>query len=301
MKNMLAIIFTLLFITFSSYSSAGLIFTDGFESGNMSTTDADGFHWGQNNATSIVTTNPKCGGLSSGDSTAIYNNKAICNGPISGTNWTAKDGNNSLRFHFGAGKYMAEQRFTLGKHYPEIWLHYWIRVPVNFYQGTLNNKFLALWVDTYDSLGDVTWQTRPNPDNAGGATLVVQDGGVAHGEQFPTPFITYPDDQGRWMEIVAHVKVATTRTSNDGVIQLWRRWSGDKYYTKIHEKLNASVYEVGAPVQGISHGYIFGWANDPYKVSTNWLVDDFSIYDSYTTPKTASDGKRPAKNTLNFQ
>jgi hypothetical protein len=284
--------FIFLLVLFPVLSSAETLFNDSFESGDLSTTSADGFSWGNGYATSIVTNNPQCGGLNAGDPTAIYNGASICNGPIAGKDWAALDGNNSLRFRFASGREMSEQRFSLGKHYPDIWIKYNIRVPINFAQGSLNNKFLALWVDNYDSLGDVTWQTRPA--GGGSANLVFQDGGVAHGEEDPTAFITVPKDRGRWMEVIVHVKTATTSTSNDGVIQLWRKWYDDQYYTKIHEKLNARVNESGAPVQGISAGYVFGWANDPYDAETEWLLDNWSIYDTLETPETSKAPKKIA-------
>jgi len=278
MKNIKIILLVGFITTFSQSLLADMVLHDSFESGNMSTTDADGFGWEGNNATSIVTMNPKCNGLSKGDATVIYNNKTMCNGPISGRDWTAKDGNNSLRFRFGAGKNMSEQRFNLGVHYPDLWLRYFIRVPVNFSQGTLNNKFLALWTDTYDKQGTVTWDTRPDSNHDGGANLTYADGGTTHPETGATPFISVPKDRGRWMEILVHVKPATSATAHDGIIQLSRRWVGDKNFTKIHEKLNAIIYEPGVSTQGIAHGYLFGWANDPYKEDTEWLLDDLSVY-----------------------
>lgn len=262
---------------------ADVIFRDSFESGDMSTTNSDGFAWGRNNRTSIVTMNPQCGDLHPGDPTVIYNNKKICNGPIEGRNWQAYDGDNSLRFRYPAGENQTEQRFSLGTRYmPEFWMRYFIRVPDNFYQGTKNNKFLAIWVDTYDRPGDVTWQTRPAGN--GSANLVYQDGGVTSGETDPTPFISVPDDRGKWMEIIVHYKSASSRSASDGIIELYRKWVGKPNYEIIHRKTNANTFEVGSAKQGIHKGYFFGWANDPYDVDTEWLLDNVEIFDDLHFP-----------------
>ncbi|MCH2533290.1 MAG: hypothetical protein MK008_02485, partial [Bdellovibrionales bacterium] len=161
------------------------------------------------------------------------------------------------------------------KHYSDLLLSYWIRVPLNFTQGSLNNKFLSLWPETYDRKGTVTWQTRPNGND--GANLVVQDGGVTSGEVLSTPFISVPNDRGRWMQIVVRVKAASSSSSNDGIIQLYRRWEDQTSFQKLHDKSSANTWDTTSAEQGISQGYILGWANDAYSVDTEWLVDDFAV------------------------
>lgn len=241
------------------------IFVDSFESGDMSATNDHGFEWGRNNRTSIATAD-----------TVVYNNGTRENPINSDQNWDPKDGEHSLRFRYPAGEAMAEQRFNLGTHYEDVWVSYWIRIPLNFTQGSKNSKFLSLWPATYDRAGTVTWQTRPN--GAGGANLVYQDGGVTNGETDSTSFISVPDDRGRWMHVVAHVKASSGPHANDGTIQFFRRWEGEGSYTKIHEKLNANTWDDTSNVQGISEGYIMGWANDPYNQDTEWLLDEFAVH-----------------------
>ena len=264
------------------------VFFDSFESGDMSATNEDGFTWGGNNRTSVVT-----------EEAAVYNNRAIYNVPNGSPDWKPFEGEHSLRFRYAADSPMTEQRFDLGAHYKDIWIAYWTRVPVNFEHGSLNNKFLSVWPNTYDRAGTVTWQTRP--DGNGGAQLVYQDGGVTSGETGWSPFISYPDDQGRWMHVVARVKSASGPDSNDGIIQFFRRWEGETDYTKIHEKTNADTWDDSSSEQGISQGYIMGWANDPYDQNTEWFVDEFSIYTSNPIEEfisNNSDENRPNPPTL---
>lgn len=263
----------------TSQSAEPNLLRDGFESADMSTDagfNAAGFVWEQNNRTSVVTTEPACDGLVTGDPTVVFSNGPLCNGPIEGRDWTAREGDHSLRFRYPGGEEMSEQRFNFGDgHYPELWVRYWLRVPTAFTHGGANNKLLALWVDTYDIQGDVTWQTRP--DGAGGANVVYQDGGVTSGETDPTPFIAVPEDRGRWMQLAAHYASASSVDAHDGVIELYRRWDDETEWTLLHQKLDADTFEIGSAEQGIGRGYFMGWANDPYDSDTEWLLDDVEM------------------------
>lgn len=252
-------------LTLANTAHAETVFMDSFESGDMSASNAAGFNWGSNNRTSVVT-----------EQGVVYSNGEKDVSIPSGRNWEPKHEDHSLRFRYAAGKYMSEQRFDLGKHYNDIWLSYWIRVPVNFTQGSLNSKFLSIWPQEYDRAGTITWQTRPN--GTGGANIVYQDGGVTSGEVGSTQFISVPADRGRWMHIVARAKAASGPNSNDGVIQFYRRWEEQDSYTKIHEKTNADTWDDSSSQQGISQGYILGWANDAYDSDTEWLVDQFAVH-----------------------
>ncbi|MBS8230993.1 hypothetical protein [Marinobacter salarius] len=243
------------------------VFLDSFESGDMSSTNSQGFDWGRNNRTSVVT-----------EEAAVYNNGEIYNIPSGDPDWSPKTGDHSLRFRYSSGQPMTEQRFDLGAHYRDVWIAYWIRVPNNFVQGSLNSKFLSVWPETYDREGTVTWNTRPN--GRGGSNLLVSDGGVVRGEDLSTPFIEVPGDRGRWMHVVARLKSASGPNAHDGIIQLYRRWEGDDSYTVIHDKRTADTWDNTTGTQGISQGYILGWANDPYSNDTEWLLDDFSVHTS---------------------
>ena len=255
---------TALTLALAAAAHAETVFTDSFESGDMSATNSHGFNWGKNNRTSVVT-----------EQGVVYSNGDKDISIPSCRDWEPKHGDHSLRFRYASGKYMSEQRFDLGRHYDDLWLSYWIRVPVNFTHGSLNNKFLSIWPQEYDRAGTVTWQTRPN--GTGGANLVYQDGGVTSGEVGSTQFISVPDDRGRWMHVVARVKAASSSNSNDGIIQFYRRWESENSYTKIHEKTNADTWDDSSSEQGISQGYVLGWANDAYNTDTEWLIDHFAV------------------------
>jgi len=277
----------------------GLLLVD-FENGDMSLdTNADGFSWGSNNRTSIVTEEPGCGGLVSGDPTAIYNNGVICNGPqvpAGGGDWLPYEGNNSLRVRYPAGiKIWAEQRFNIGTAQTDIWYRWWTRVPVNYEHRNIapnNKKFFAWWMDGdssagtggsgvislwYDGAGgsyvDVIWDSS-NTDLVGGPD--------DYGDPQSTgsvPFISYPSDQGRWMQCAMHLKTASDPAIRDGTIDLWRRWDGETNFTN-YGSSNTRMYPNGS-VPGWLEGYIMGFDNSGFATDTEWFVDNFEIS---TTP-----------------
>ncbi len=261
---------------------------ESFESGDMSTTNLDGFSWGQNNRTSIVTINPKCGGLQPGDPTAIYNNGVICNGPISGRDWYAYRGDNSLRFRYPKGKNWAEQRFYLGKSYPELWISYWIRVPVNFSRGPgTNNKWFKIWMgdnSLYDDMRISEYIARDWPGTPSvniDVDLVYQNGlGQQHSAGSYQNFVT-PSDAGRWMHNIYYMKASSGGGVKDGRVAWYRKWEDESDYTTIADsggiEMIISPTSRDAGYDGFNTGYILGWVNAPYTQDTEWLLDDFVI------------------------
>jgi len=226
--------------------------------------------------------------------TVVYQNGSGFWPEAGGKNWSAYSGQHSLRFRYPAGEYMTEQRFSLGRHYPDLWVGYWIRVPTNFAHGSQNNKFAAFWTNVYDGAGDITWQTRPT--GGGSAKLVVQDGGTSQAEiDAANNFITVPADRGRWMQVAIHMIPATAAGANNGTIQFYRRWSNESSYTLLYNKTNARFYEGG---QGIHQGYLMGWANDPYDEETEWLLDSFTVSTESLINAATATSSPPAAPTL---
>jgi len=204
----------------------------------------------------------------------------ISNGPYPDRLWEngpGFSGSHSMRFRYQAGSEMTEGSFGLGQYYTELWVRRWVRVPINYYHGSLNNKWFSIFPTRtrYDEKGTLTVQTRPDGSD-GSAQVVYQDGGVTSGETGWTPYISVPADRGRWMQIVYRVKQASSPTANDGIFQHWRRWADESAFTLIHSKTNAQLYNEIDP-NGFKEGYVFGWANDPYTENTEFLMDDFEL------------------------
>lgn len=222
------------------------------------------FTWDGTYGTSIV-------GMPGGVATRIYPTPQIT---YPGQDLTPKQGNRCMRVRYTNEWMMSEQRFSLGAHYTDVWVRYWIRIPSTFnYQGS-NAKWAAFWTNGYDGPGDVTFQLRPQ--GSGNAKLVVQDGGVAVGEvDVYADFINAVRDAGRWMQIVYHLRPESSNGALNGQIRVWRRWDGDNTWTQIYNKLNAGFYEGGV---GVHQGYILGSAEGGSYVGNGehpYLVDTF--------------------------
>ena len=264
----------LAFAAFVATTATGApLLVDSFESGDMSATNADGFNWGQNNRTSIVTSEA-----------VVYSNGEKNISIPSGRDWDPLDGKHSLRFRYPAGSNMAEQRFELGKGYPEIWMSFWLKVPINFTHPTSspnNEKLFRLWMDGYDQDGvgsTVGMSFRGN--GAGGSNFFAKvsagDHSLVGGDTGSVPFIDVPGDRGKWMQLVVHVKSETSPGAQDGLMEVWRKWKGEAQYSKTHELVNQPI-KLDSKVGGFSAGYLMGWANAPYTKDTEFLIDSFVL------------------------
>lgn len=267
---------------------AQVIFEDGFESADLGHSQS-GFKWGGPNRTSIVRD----------DQYRVWaNRESMMDGPYEDREWENAPGSvgrHALRFYYPAGTAMSEQRFSLGGAYPELWMSYWIRVPINYTHGTIgpgpgyrNQKFSAVWTDAYSGSGQPVvvfnlWDDR-NAWNAEGnigssySTVSISNAtnmSSAHKEQF-RDFIRFPEDRGRWMHVVSQFKIASSRGAEDGVVRWWRRWSNETEYTLISDRSNLGIGTDTGPA-GFTGGYLMGWANGKYEEDTEFLVDDFKV------------------------
>lgn len=245
------------------------LIADSFESGDMSATNEDGFNWGKNNRTSIVTKNA-----------VVYSNGEKSVSIPNGREWDPKHGEHSLRFRYAPGKAMAEQRFEIGKAYPEIWMSFWLRVPINFSHpdpgnNTQNQKLFYLWMDGYSHHGDgasVGMEFRG--DGSGGSYFYGKIAGS--GDMGRAPFISIPDDRGRWMHLVVHVDSESSPGASDGIMEVWKKWEGEPDYIKTQD-LRDQTIKLSSTIKGFAAGYLMGWANAAYPVNTEFLIDDFEL------------------------
>lgn len=252
------------------------LFYDSFESGDMSATNEDGFSWGRNNRTSLVTTE------------AVVWNNGIRDNPISeDKDWTPFHGEHSLRFRYPALEAQSEQRFSLGGAYPELWIRYWIRIPHNFIHenptgSSANNKWFALWMDGYSQHGEgptIVWNFWPESDGSSrfSFSFSKETNGLRSHHGSYNHFIRFPEDQGRWMQVVLYAKMSTDALSNDGETRIWRRWEGETEFTLISESVERGFVAPENGPQGWSAGYIMGWSNSGYAEETEFLLDEFTL------------------------
>jgi hypothetical protein len=252
------------------------IFCDSFESADMSATDSHGFKWAGNNRTSIVVMAP-------GPKVVWHNGRRDEAGP-EGADWTAHEGKHALRFRYPAGEAWTEQRFDLGRAYPEVWIRYWLRVPKNFVHGSgdpSNHKFFALWMDGYSQHGKgptIVWNFWRQPDGNSRFSFSLSNVPEPKGHHgLADDFIVSPRDQGRWMQIVLYAKRSSSPEANDGAARIWRRWQGEDAFTLVSETVGRAFNPPSDGPQGWAAGYILGWANAAYAEDTEWLLDEFTV------------------------
>lgn len=267
---------TLVLISALTTTAAGQsIFFDSFESGDMSASNGAGFQWEGNNGTSIVTADR-----------VVYSNGPTNVAIPNGRNWSPKSGEHSLRFLYEPNEAWTEQRFRIGKAYPEIWMGFWLRVPLNYSHPTVegasdNQKLFALWMDDYSSRGEGSTVSMEFRGSGGGSSYFygkVSSGGytVTGSDLSPAPFIDVPRDRGRWMHLVVHVTSESSAGAKNGTMEVWRRWDSESDYTKTHD-LNGQPIRLSSTVRGFAAGYLLGWANAAYPVATEFLLDDFEL------------------------
>jgi len=257
----------------SSAIFSDTIYTDGFESATLATSNTTQFNWEGPNRTSVVR---------GSTTTVVYDGNPVNIAVTDGRDWRALEGDYSLRFRYPAGQAMTEQRFQLGGQYPEVWLNYWIRIPVNYSHGdggggATNNKFMSLWSDGYEAAGTGSsyWLSLHDAGNGSsslGFTYSEGDntGSLAYAQD--TAFIQVPQDRGLWKNIVLHVRMESSPGASDGLIEAYISAPDSERYSRIHhgKNLKLKLSELGA---GLQSGYFMGWANGSYSQDTEWLID----------------------------
>jgi hypothetical protein len=262
--------------------AADIRYFDDFESARMDSitilalpSNLDGFTWSSNKLSNLVRDewdfDPPGGRM-------VWSN-GVTDVFVS-RDWRTKSGRHSLRFFYPAGEEWSEQRFALGVALKEVWFRYWLRVPVNYVHTTGNNKFFALWMDAYSGQGPIVfWQLMPTDGTISTIrhSQVAIGGGPDVGGTVEPAFIRIPEDRGRWMQVVFRIIAATERGSNDGVVEMWRRWEDEPDFTKFHEKTDADIGPPPNGPDGWKGGYLMGWANGVYPENTEFLLDDFTV------------------------
>jgi hypothetical protein len=232
----------------SSAATSATIFTDSFENGSLASAQ-NGASWGGSRDTAI--------------STSRY-----------------FSGQSSLQFTFEAGPLgddaFSEQRINLPRR-SAYWFHYKLFIPSNYHHrsdGASNNKFLAVYRAPYQTPGyQVNFSLQPN--GAGGSNLDIhhyRNGSEQKVRRVATNFIT-DADRGKWMDVIAEIRVPSSSTAYDGVMRLTKNGS-----------VVASVTDLGAwggtDANYIDQAYFLGWSNSGFNDTTVMYIDDVVISDT---------------------
>lgn len=226
-----------------------------------------------------------------------------------------------LRFRFPGTKLdkdsWAEQRFEVNpEHFGEekglrdVWVQYDLFIPENFSirdphprskarYGGAGDKEFVLFADKYSGsnptfvlerlyrrsdLRDVdrkdTAYTRVNfyyngPDGKRRSYEPLKGGKKS-------TILVDPDlDKGHWQRRTLHVKMPSSRSSKDGIVELWvmrRAETPSPIVQKLVDEQSGGFF--GGDQNYLNRGYILGWNNTGYDQETVFLVDNFILTDS---------------------
>ena len=211
-------------------------------------------------------------------------------------------GTYSLEFRYGPDRTditdysFSEQRYTFGANLSEVWIQYYLKVPVGYVHrdqlasGENNKFFSVIWADNYSGIDRmfVDLETDRNA-TTGGSKLFCQTNHATTSAAItiPTPQVQLADIisttgvivPGTWTRIRIHAKVASAAESNDGVLELW----GDN--TLMFQKTNGRFwYPSGSSLYGTTpffrNGYLQGYCNSGFTAETLIYIDNVNVYSS---------------------
>ena len=238
----------------ANLSNAATLFTDGFESGTLSKTPQNGVAWNDSASTAVSS-----GVAATGKYSLAFNFAAV---PMGEDSW-------------------AEQRISMPQK-SEYWFKYKLYIPSNYYHRVddeSNNKFLAVYQSPYQKTNSgfqVNFSLQPN--GSGGSDVEVHH--YNGGSEGPVAivyrnFIT-ETDKGKWMDLIAQVKVPTSSTSKDGIMKMWKNG------TQVASITNLPSWG-GTGKNYFDAAYFLGWSNSGFTQKTVLNIDDVTIADSAIT------------------
>lgn len=269
----IAVLLTAVFQSSTAYSQ--VLFSDGFESGDLSATQ-NSVKWGGRRDTAVKTTNPRTGSY-------------------------------SLEFDYGPvvdnKDSFSEQRFSLGGNYPEVWIKYDLYIPANYYHrtqtGTANNKsFVHLWGDKYDRTSDgigAGFEIWPSGDGFGKLAFHQFRPAMSHMTDLKrTSRGIDPEDLGKWMQLVIQIKAGTIgsteyargarvnvwKTPQNGTAKLIYSLEPSSTFPAWIENVENALFRPEGK-NYFNTGYLLGWANSGFIVRTKLYIDNVVIA---TTP-----------------
>jgi len=261
---------SLLFICIISmpiYSVGGVIFDDGFESGDLSHAE-NGVSW-------------------------WYGMPSPGNGPTPDdikpyvSTEHPKTGSYSLKFSFGGSvdkDATSEQRFKIASHPKDLWIKFNLFIPSNYKNRASsvpgsNNKFM--YVESAGQyVGFESWMTTDGGPGSAYIPMHLKYNGVDRGHDHEgqhAPYVQTNTDLNKWHEWIIHVKMATTSSSNDGAVEMWKNG------VQVMENLNLPNYS--PEYNYFEAGYLLGYANTGFDENTILYIDDVVFSTSKIVPE----------------
>lgn len=256
----------------SNVTSAEVLFSDGFESGDFSHKE-NGGSWNSIEKVSVSTTQ-------------------------------VRSGKYAAKFHFAGNTDLSadawsELRFDVGKLTTEFWMQYDLYIPSNYKHrnpsGPANDKFFRLWGNDYNDTEKVGASTFPNGGYSSlsgewdDKVLGLTNGGGMTAYPPQTSVAITSTDVGKWVTYKIYVKAATSSTT--GTLKIW------KNNTLILDATNkVNDYTSGEP-HAYRYGYILGWSNSGYDQDTDFYLDNVTM----ATKESDLGGKAPMAPVLSAE
>jgi hypothetical protein len=204
-----------------------------------------------------------------------------------------------LRYRFGpdadGADSSAEQRFNTGRSLSHLWIEYDIYIPPNYIHrnstGPDNNKFLALWRDTYSDVTGGTWRIFHELNRGGDTNSTCRmmssrwdlnsatDTGLpfaANGSTMISP--SGPIAIGAWTQVRYEFKAASAYGASDGIIRVW--FNG----TLFGEMTNGKFWNFDTATDPVDcvlkQGYFMGWSNSGFLDETLLYTYGAKFYDT---------------------
>jgi hypothetical protein len=216
----------------------------------------------------------------------------------------------------GDSAHWSEQRFTLTKSisekrswsvdsnvaYPELWIRYDMLVPANYYHrlnpetggpAPFNNKgffFLTKNPGTGPSSGAsihnrVEWWPLGGAD-AGLSTMSlgnwsghIMNPSYVHpsfrvqSSSSARPYTFLASDRGKWVDFAFRVRAASAGNANDGLFEFYR----DGLLVAAWYNLNNWPQDDDPSKAGYDRGYVMGYHNSAYELTTQYFITNFRI------------------------
>jgi hypothetical protein len=189
----------------------------------------------------------------------------------------------------------AEQRFNTGRSLSHLWIEYDLYVPSNYIHrnssGTDNNKFLALWRDTYSDAPGGTWRIFHELNRGGDTNSTCRmmssrwdlnsatDTGLgfaANGSTMISP--SGPITIGAWTQVRYEFAAASAYGESDGIIRVW--FDGVLF----GEMTNGKFWNFDTATDPVDcvlkQGYFMGWSNSGFLDETIFYTYGAKFYDT---------------------
>ena len=217
--------------------------------------------------------------------------------PSANTKVVKFQGSNALEFTYAASPAgqdaIAEQDFTLGNYYKEVWCEYDLFTPSNYVlrEPSVNDKsYLYLWTDSYSAVNGVGggFANWTNPNGIGDyLTFGDWTGGtdLPHLRDYKGTAQAFGSHKGKWTNIKIQMKAG----ENDSVVRLWRdgQLDFDISPQNPHPWMPQSniLYEAGLNNR-FNNGYLMGHSNNGFDQTTKIYIKNITFSDTKITGAT---------------